>query len=365
MTLHFLQVMSDMKAAIASVLLAFVFPTAVYASSDVFVYRGTSDASAAVAVGEDTFVVADDENNVLRVYHLGGGLPAASYDLTAFLEVDQEHPEADIEGATKVGDRIYWITSHGRNKDGKLRPSRYRFFSTMVKIENDRAVVQPIGKPYKDLVHRLIKTEAGQRFNLNRATCLDARELDEKEHKKLAPKREGLNIEGLCASADGKVLYIGFRNPRPMGKALVLPLINAEAVIEQGDEPAFGDALLWDLSGFGLRSMEYSPFHKTYFIVAGRHDEGNEFALYRWSGKKDGHPILLRKLSSSYFCPEALICFENSSQLLLLSDDGTVPIKILDTSECKEGELNKDGTCPNKFLIDSNRKTFRAMWLEP
>ena len=43
------------------------------------ILRGTSDASAAVAVGRDMFIVADDENNVLRVYKTTqGGLPRAS-----------------------------------------------------------------------------------------------------------------------------------------------------------------------------------------------------------------------------------------------------------------------------------------------
>jgi len=37
-------------------------------SGQVRVYNGASDASAAVAVGDDMFVVADDENNILRVY---------------------------------------------------------------------------------------------------------------------------------------------------------------------------------------------------------------------------------------------------------------------------------------------------------
>ena len=60
------------------------------------VFRGASDASAAVAIGEDMFIVGDDENNVLRVYRTGqAGSPVFSYDLTAFLGIDPEHPEAD------------------------------------------------------------------------------------------------------------------------------------------------------------------------------------------------------------------------------------------------------------------------------
>jgi len=68
------------------------------------VYRGASDASAAMATGKDMFIVADDENNVLRIYKTSkGGLPLFSYDMTEFLDIEPEHPEADIEGATMIG----------------------------------------------------------------------------------------------------------------------------------------------------------------------------------------------------------------------------------------------------------------------
>ncbi|MCX5638922.1 MAG: DUF3616 domain-containing protein, partial [Planctomycetota bacterium] len=52
----------------------------------ILVYRGMSDASAAVAVSDDMFVVADDENNILRVYKSSeGGLPEFCFDMTDFL----------------------------------------------------------------------------------------------------------------------------------------------------------------------------------------------------------------------------------------------------------------------------------------
>ena len=46
--------------------------------------------------------------------------------------VDSSHPESDIEACTRVGDIIYWITSHGRSKKGKWRNSRYRLFATEI-----------------------------------------------------------------------------------------------------------------------------------------------------------------------------------------------------------------------------------------
>ena len=340
----------------------------------VSLFRGASDASAAVAVSEDRFIVADDENNVLRLYSTTeAGLPITTYDITAFLDIDPDHPEADIEGATKIGRRIYWITSHGRNKDGKIRPNRYRFFATDIDGKNKNVTVRPVGKPYKTLVHDLLKTKLAQGLGLDKATRLNAFNLKKKDREKLAPKREGLNIEGLCASADGKMLYIGFRNPRPedrrtrRNEALVVPLLNPDRIVEKKEAPDFGEPMLWDLEGLGIRSMEYSPFHKAYFIIAGEADERDNFALYRWTGERQSKPVLVQKLTvkAKSFGPEALIPFEGSNRLLLLSDDGSLPIKVAGPHECAKGEYRKDGTCENKFLLDPNKKTFRAFWLIP
>ena len=339
---------------------------------EVLVFRGASDASAAVAVGENMFVVADDENNILRIYETGKtGQPVGSFDMTSFLDIEPDHPEADIEAATMVGRRIYWITSHGRNKDGKLRPNRYRFFATDVFVENRSVKLCPAGKPYRNLIHELLKTQFARRIGLDKATRF-GEELKKKEREKLAPKNEGLNIEGLCASADGGTLYFGLRNPRPKdkqdgrAKAIVVPLLNPDRIIEKGEAPVFGEPMLWDLKGLGIRSMEYSRFHKVCFVIAGGPDGDEDFALYRWSGKPESPPVLERELDlgKSKFSPEALIPFEKSGRLLMLSDDGSLLVKVAGAWECMEGEYRKDGTCLNKYLANPAKKTFRGIWLE-
>jgi hypothetical protein len=338
-----------------------------------FVFYGTSDASCAVALSEDMFVVADDENNILRVYKtINNSGPVCSYDLTGFLDVGVKFPEADIEGATKVGNRVYWITSHGRNKDGKMRPNRYRFFATTVKLQGQKITIEPLGTPCRSLVQEIIQTKSIRKLSLDRATQFDV-ELKKEQRKMLAPKNEGLNIEALCASDDGKTMYIGFRNPRPrteptsIPKALVVPLNNYRQVIETARAPVFGEPMLWDLGGLGIRSMEYSDFHKAYFIIAGAHDSRRKFALYRWSGKRNMPPVLVRELQfdKDDFTPEALAVFAGSDKLLGLSDDGTLLVDVSSPSECMEGELTEDGKCPNKFLTNPHKKSFRALWLKP
>jgi hypothetical protein len=368
-----------MKHAYKTILLLLAYSTisspAVYSSSPepLAVYYGMSDASAAVTLGNDQFVAADDENNILRIYKINQTSgPVSTLDLTSFITADPDHPEADIEGATRVGDRIYWITSHGRNKDGKIRPTRYRFFATSVKKENGNTTLVPIGLPCRTLVRSMVESNVTQGLRLDKVTQLDAK-LEKKELKELAPKRKGLNIEGLCATPDGNTLYIGLRNPQFSSwmnltkRAIIVPLINPLQVIEKGESPVFGAPILLDLNGLGIRSMEYSQFYKSYLIIAGPKDEKPDFALYKWSGKKKEKPVLLKKFpkNSKNFAPEAMVVFENSGKLLLLSDDGTVDVDVADSSQCLKGKMSGKGKCPNKFLSNQNKKHFRAMWLDP
>lgn len=335
------------------------------------IFEQASDVSAAAAVDRDMFVAADDENNILKVYKIKQARPILSYDLTGFLGIQPEHPEADIEGATTVNDRIYWITSHGRSQDGKIRPNRCRFFATDIKVSGDSVTIKPIGTPCRDLIDRLIETDAVKPLHLERTVRPDTAGLTKKQQKALAPKKEGLNIEGLCASPDGRKLYIGFRNPLILDpatsreKALVVSLNNPADVIEKKAQPVFGGPLLFDLGGRGIRDMAYLPSHKEYLIVAGPRDNTIDFALYSWSGDANTPPVLIRPIRTSLdsFKPEALVVFKDSEKLLLLSDDGDIPVDVKGADDCIKGKLQKDGRCLNKHLIDENKKHFRGLWL--
>ena len=353
------------KRRIARGLLGLTFVLASALWADIRVFQGASDASAAVALTENLFVVADDENNVLRAYQLyNGGRPVFCCDMSAFLDTDAEHPEVDIEGAARIGDRIYWISSHGRNKEGKFRTSRYRLFATAIRRHGPQFTLVPEGRVCKTLALDLIEAQGLGSLGLNRATARDV-PLPKKQRQKLAPKQEGLNIEGLCASADGKTLFIGLRNPRPQRRAVVLTLTNPAAVVGQGKRPEFAQAIFWDLRNLGIRAMDYSSFHKLFFIIAGPHNTKGPFVLYRWSGNRTDAPQRVHTIETALpsFTPEALVGFTSRAGLWVLSDDGSVPVKVSGPQDCISGELLANGTCQNKHLLDPMRKTFRGTWL--
>ena len=122
---------------------ALIFPAAATEQNVgiIIEYPEMCDPSAAVAITGTLFIVASDEDNLLRVYMRETSAPPQRFDLNSFLRPDEDFPEADIEGGTRIGDHIFWIASHGRNQQGKLRPSRHRLFATKVAVDGNRVTV--------------------------------------------------------------------------------------------------------------------------------------------------------------------------------------------------------------------------------
>lgn len=299
------------------------------------VHTGAADGSAAAALDAEHFVAASDEDSVLRVYQrMGGGPPVESIDLARFLGVPATSPETDIEGAARIGQRIYWISSHGRDKEGNVDPARWRFFATEIRAAERGAELLPVGKPYRDLLADLLGDKQFQSFTLAAAA-------------KLAPKSPGgLSIEGLCATPE-KHLLIGFRNPIPGGQALLVPLLNADAVV-QGERAQFGAPIRLNLGGLGIRSMVF--WEGQYLIVAGPYDGKGQSRLYRWAGDNRA-PKLLRHVPFKGFSAEAIVVYPDQglNRVQVLSDDSNRP------------ENDRAG----KGKAKSQENQFRSVWVKP
>ena len=268
-----------------------------------FVYRGMCDASAAAALDAHHFVVANDERNQLKVYKRGSADPVDVIDLAPFLGTKQ-HKESDLEGAATIGNRIYWISSHGRNSKGEAQERRYRFFATEAHAK--KPWIEPVGKPYTGMLDDLLAAEELKAYKLAEAA-------------QRSPKSDGaFNIEGLSATPEGDLL-IGMRNPAPRGKALVIHLRNPAEVIE-GANARFGQVAELDLGGRAIRSIELVGL--AYMIVAGPAGTTGDFALYRWSGDADEAPVELGHVDFKEARPEALFAIPGTRMVQVLSDDG-------------------------------------------
>jgi hypothetical protein len=257
--------------------------------------------------------VANDEDARLAVYDaFKSGPPLATSDFTDELKIPAGD-EADLEDATLLNDKVFWITSHGTNKKGKPQPSRRRFFATTVPRANGKVSLS--GKPYTRLVEDMPKflSKVADR----------------------SPDQGGLNIEGLTSSADRQALLIGFRGPleKREGKdyALVLPLLNPNQLIEGKAEKArFGDPVFLNLNGLGVRAMSHSEVARGYLILAGSGADGGKFGLYRWDGRGKKAEQLLRLnevlkdagIDPREASPEAVIVHQESRHVQVLLDEG-------------------------------------------
>src|SRR6185295_19465314 len=133
-------------------------------------FTGACDASAGVAITDDLFVAADDETNRLRIYSRSqGGAPLFQLPLDRFLRVERHEPEADIEGAARIDDVIYWIGSHGRNQKGEVRVSRQRFFATKI-VSVDPPRIEPVGSAYEGLLPDLEGAPQLEKLDLEEAS---------------------------------------------------------------------------------------------------------------------------------------------------------------------------------------------------
>lgn len=329
-------------ATVAAVLWGAAMQGLAQMSGPVTRYVGTCDASAAVEIGKGYFVVGDDEQSTLNIYRLGQPEVVASVSLGAYLGVQKpgaDDEETDIEGAARIGNRIYWITSHGVNGKGDPQPNRRRFFATEVIEDAAVPTVTALSTtPHLELLDKVI---ADRRFGsvFSKAS-------------QLPPESEGgLSIEGLAATNDGKLL-IGFRNPRPQGDALMLPLDNPAAVLDEGAVPIFGELVRLKLGGRGIRSLEWTG--ADYLIVAGPHDDraanpaALSFELYKWPGP-GGQPQRVDQKTFEGINPEAIFRVTGSNRYYVLSDDGDTSI---DDRKCKSKK------------VPAERKGFRGLYVE-
>ena len=291
-------------------------------------YTGICDASGAVAISDDTFAVADDELNRLLVYNVNkSGAEESVLDLNDFLKLDKE---ADLEGAARIDDVIYWISSHGRNRKGKKTRARMQFFATKIHHDGAATVLIPFGSPYTRLLDDLIAAPQHQGFQLDMAA-------------KLPPKATGgLNIEAIANTPNGHLL-IGFRSPTVAGQSLIIVLENPDGIIA-GETAIFGRPTLIDLDD-GIRALASEG--ERYMIIGNeQHAKHGQSSLFLWDGKS--HVVeKVENLTFENFNPEAIAVFPDTQggRILLLSDDGTVNV---------DGDACKD-------IKDRERRHFRSI----
>lgn len=248
-------------------------------------------------------LIGDDDQKDLRIYKKDA---PADPEIVKVSDLPGLQKKADLEGAARIGDAIYWIGSHSRKNNGEEDRDRHRLFA--VTVAPGTHALAAVGTPYLTLIADLDKDSRYAPFQLKNAA-------------KFSPTVPGgLNIEGLAATPQGDLL-VGFRNPLPQNKALIATLKSPGKVLA-GKKAKFGAPILLDLGGLGIRSLEYWPAGKAYVISAGPFADGGTFRLFLWSGKASDPPKPLAA-DLGTLIPEALF-FDPAApdELIALSDDG-------------------------------------------
>jgi hypothetical protein len=302
---------------------------------------GTCNASAAVALDERRVIVGDDEQPWL-----------ATFDVTthALLETTSipfllGDGEADIEGATILRGQVIWITSHGRDGKGRVRESRRMLFGSH-QVAADGSVTKHIVGPFRDLLSALTANPGDNPVFARLRASVGSMT----PNSSLAPKVDGINIEGLTTSEgmvprpEAPALLIGLRNPAAEdGRAILLELRNASDLMSGLSVKAdLGRTILLNLGGRRIRDIAWSPYSGTYLIIGGPAGEDTNpfpdghpsFVVFKWNGREDAAPVATdepgKPDSLDGFRPEAIVPLPTreagklvpSDRVLLLSDDG-------------------------------------------
>lgn len=316
-------------------------------AQDFDIFQEVCDASGAVSLGADFFLLVDNNSNILRAYQFGTSEPVTSRDLTTFLGIE-EGKEADIEATARVGGLVYFITSHGLNSEAKPREQRLRVFAQRVSDE-DPGKLTDFGNPYVLLLQRMMaKPEYQTRLQ---------------PVASLAPEEGGINIEGLAEGPAGS-LYAGFRSPATADTAIVMPILNPKQMLEAAPhltvgekakdrlkhandaatQVELGDPITFTtLGGLGIRSME--KIGDGYLIIAGPPGHGSNFKLFSWTGKVGEQPAEVpdRELTFAddlMVKPEVIFKRQNGN-LYIVSDDGDLIKKQNNDVKCED--LDNDG----------------------
>lgn len=241
--------------------------------------------------------------------------------------------EVDIEGVTRLGNRIFWIGSHSHDAVSIVRPNRCRIFATDVSGSGAGTQLAYAGR-YDYLKLDLIDWDNGNGHGKGPAYYgLELSGADGTDPKTTS----GFNIEGLTmAPGSTTTAYVAFRAPIAPATnrfyALIVPVLNFTSLAVSNGPPGsarFGQPIELDLYGRGIRSIEGDT--NGYLIVGGASADvsspyPNDFRLYYWSGHPDDQPDQLAA-DLTGLNPEAIVelpphPWTPQSQVQLLSDNG-------------------------------------------
>jgi hypothetical protein len=328
---------------------------------------GAGDGSTVIPLADGWMLVGDDENQMIRLYQRDrSGLHQSRFPMTPFLgllDIEDGIPrEVDIEGSTRVGNRLFWMGAHSHANIAEARVNRGRIFATDLVDAGAATSLTYVGRYdhlKEDLVDWDLRNLHGKGPNYYGLAESVAEGVDPK-----AEDGSGFNLEGLClAPGSSEAAYIACRAPlvpaHRRTHALVVTVLNFASLAASDAPPGsaqFGPPIELDLFGRGIRSIEGEGTN--YLIVAGPAGPApgrypQDFRLYRWTGQPGDSPQLLSAFLGG-LNPEAIVELPPApwlpdTEVQILSDSGT--------------RIWYGDTTITKLLPETNFKKCRMDWV--
>ena len=277
-----------------------------------------------------------EDHHAIQVFErTGDGAFRFVRDEIIFEEEDDTCLEADFEGLTLSGDRLYVVGSHSSShKKQKADKTYKKNRKALLDLETDTCKSRNTLLEFRiDAQARL--TRPGRRIK-TKAVLHDHAVLS--AFAALPSKENGVDIEGLAAK-DG-ALYLGFRGP--VLRENFVPIARVDP--SGADEP---ELLFVKLGGRGVRDI--AAMTDGFLILAGPNgDQDWSFELFHWDGRDmvtgsdrpqggtvrhlcsvprdpDGNPEGLAILSRSATAADVILVYDSGERLI--ARRGSIPLQ--------------------------------------
>lgn len=216
---------------------------------------------------------------------------------------------SDLEGLSVDDDGfIYAITSHSPTKKDDRKPEREQLLRFQIK----GGQVGDIGS-YTGLHTALGGAEALKASILEKT----GEEIDFDE----------INIEGLSFHKATGQLLLGMRSPMVGADSLIIVIENPEEVLAGSAAPQFGEPIVLDLQGGGIRALSYDPVLGSFLIVNEIEDaEGDKMSqMWSWTGDPADPPTALEMpgmIDLNNVESVDSVTVGGEDRLLIMSDEG-------------------------------------------
>ena len=216
---------------------------------------------------------------------------------------------SDLEGLTiDRAENIYAVTSHsvtGKGERSRDREQLLRFRISGMNVGNVASVTNLRDALVADnALAEALRSGAGEPVDLGK-----------------------LNIEGLAFHQQTGQLLLGLRAPRAGGRSIIVPILNPAAMFDAAADADFGDPILLDLQGGGIRALSFDPVLGAFLIVNEiEGDDDNKMSqLWTWNGDPavQPAPIALPEIINLNNVESIdSIMVQGEPRLLIMSDEG-------------------------------------------